>query len=279
MDQPSSTAIEGATVPPAPVARPPRIALRATLLSLLFMNALGGVLRILPGLDRFDDLAGFVALAVGCAGAGALAIHSVGERYTNYVWLAAPRGGQWITAVLLGAGVLGLNLAWIPWLPDVFPGWWEMRASSLAGVDALITPIGTLIMVGLVTPTCEELLFRGVILRSLLKRWGTWPAILVSSLVFGLFHLHPTAVLDSFVFGVVAGFAAVAARSVWVAVGMHVVNNSTAVIGGWISPDAELPMWTLAPSIACLGIGAWLLLRRPRVMRGAASRPEADLLS
>ena len=255
---------EGAPAASLQGTRPPRIALRATLLALLFQTAISSVFRALPGLERFDDLAGGLALAVGFAGGGAIAVHSVRQRLRSYLWLAAPRAGDWAAAALVGAGIVGLTLAWVPRIPDPFPGYWDMFANSLGSVDAVITPLGTLILFGVVTPTCEELLFRGVILRSLRDRWGTRTAILVSSLTFGLFHLHPSRVLDAFVFGVAAAAATVAARSVWVAVGIHVVNNSTAIIGSWVIPEtAEVPLWTLAPSIACLGIGAWLLLRKP----------------
>lgn len=39
-------------------------------------------------------------------------------------------------------------------------------------------------------PVTEELMFRGLLLRSFLRRMGFWPAALLSSLVFALFHVH-----------------------------------------------------------------------------------------
>ena len=40
----------------------------------------------------------------------------------------------------------------------------------------------------LVAPVAEELIFRGYLLNLWAARWGMWPAVIISSLVFGLFH-------------------------------------------------------------------------------------------
>ena len=44
----------------------------------------------------------------------------------------------------------------------------------------------------LLTAIPEELAFRGVLLGSALRLWATWPATLVSSALFGLWHIAPT---------------------------------------------------------------------------------------
>jgi membrane protease YdiL (CAAX protease family) len=43
---------------------------------------------------------------------------------------------------------------------------------------------------GLIAPFFEELLFRGYLQNLWRHRWGTWPAVLLSALVFGLSHLQ-----------------------------------------------------------------------------------------
>lgn len=51
------------------------------------------------------------------------------------------------------------------------------------------------VIVVLVAPVIEELMFRGLMLRTLMRRWGFWPAALVSSAVFALFHTYEVATL------------------------------------------------------------------------------------
>lgn len=87
----------------------------------------------------------------------------------------------------------------------------------------------------LVAPVLEELLFRGVVLRGLMLRVGFWPAALVSSTVFGLFHATGTGVeavpvvLATGVFGL--GLCLLTRRTgrLGPAIGVHALRNALAV--------------------------------------------------
>lgn len=57
--------------------------------------------------------------------------------------------------------------------------WWRLVLDVVVGI-------------GLLTVVPEELLFRGVLLGSAIRRWGTVPGVVASSLVFGLWHVLPT---------------------------------------------------------------------------------------
>jgi uncharacterized protein len=46
------------------------------------------------------------------------------------------------------------------------------------------------VIVVLVAPVVEELMFRGLMLRTLMRRWGFWPAALLSSALFAVFHTY-----------------------------------------------------------------------------------------
>lgn len=46
------------------------------------------------------------------------------------------------------------------------------------------------VIVVLVAPVVEELMFRGLMLRTLMRRWGFWPAALLSSAIFAVFHTY-----------------------------------------------------------------------------------------
>ncbi len=100
------------------------------------------------------------------------------------------------------------------------------RVSGSNGWSALLVPATELVLVALF----EETLFRGVLQRNLERALGTWPAVAVSAILFGLAHI-PNANATAAAIGVtvVAGllFAAayLATRRLWLAVGMHFAWN------------------------------------------------------
>lgn len=72
----------------------------------------------------------------------------------------------------------------------------------------------------------EEWLFRGVMLRRLLRSVGKWPAILLSAFVFGLMHLNPAQSIFAFGFGIFAGYVYVNTGSIWFGALIHMLNNA-----------------------------------------------------
>lgn len=87
----------------------------------------------------------------------------------------------------------------------------------------------------LLAPVIEELLFRGVVLRGLMLRVGFWPAALVSSAFFGLFHATGTGIeavpviAATAVFGL--GLCVLTRRTgrLGPAIGVHALRNALAV--------------------------------------------------
>lgn len=97
----------------------------------------------------------------------------------------------------------------------------------------------------------EELLFRGVLLRSVETWFGSWVALVVSSLVFGLTHLlNPQGTLEGALFiaveaGLLLGAAYLLTRRLWLCIGFHLAWNYTqsAVFSGIVSGNAPEPGW------------------------------------
>lgn len=77
--------------------------------------------------------------------------------------------------------------------------------------------------VGFAAPIAEELLFRGVLLRGLLP-YGKKSAIIVTSLLFGLFHGNLMQAPYAFAVGLVFGYVAVEYNILWAMV-LHMFNN------------------------------------------------------
>ena len=89
----------------------------------------------------------------------------------------------------------------------------------------------SLVIIGILVPISEELYFRGLLYRWFQLRFRFWPAVLLSSLLFGLAHFDSLAVVvSSFVLGVVNAIAMQRTKSIWVPIVMHAVTNGAAVI-------------------------------------------------
>lgn len=103
--------------------------------------------------------------------------------------------------------------------------------------DAL-TFLSLFVLVAVLTPVAEEIFFRGLVLRSATKRWGTGLGIVVSSTLFGLPHALSSTELSAMAFfAFVTGLygaviAVVCVKCDWrlgPAIVAHVVINGTGV--------------------------------------------------
>jgi membrane protease YdiL (CAAX protease family) len=89
----------------------------------------------------------------------------------------------------------------------------------------------------------EELLFRGVLFRSVETWFGSWAALVVSSLVFGLTHLmNPQGTIEGALFiaveaGILLAAAFMLTRRLWLSIGFHMAWNYTqsAIFSGIVS--------------------------------------------
>ncbi len=156
----------------------------------------------------------------------------------------------------------------------------------------------------------EELLMRAILFRLVERSLGTWPALAISSLLFGFGHM-PNSSADalSVVIAIVAGaffaLAFLATRRLWLCIGLHAGWNFTlgyvfsiAVSGhprtpGILTGDLVGPYWltggaygieaSVLTLATLLAVGAWLLQRaaaRGHLVawsaRATRRRPAAD---
>lgn len=101
---------------------------------------------------------------------------------------------------------------------------------------------GTLgaISVGILAPIAEEIGFRGVLMGGLLRMCcKPWVAIVLSAIVFALFHGTYLQFLGTTVFGIITGWLYWRTRSLIPGMIIHIVNNSTAVAFEMTIPDYE----------------------------------------
>jgi membrane protease YdiL (CAAX protease family) len=89
-----------------------------------------------------------------------------------------------------------------------------------------------LVASALVPATCEELLHRGILLPSLVPKFGRPLALFVVTALFAVMHIEPARMVSAAVVGLAAGILALRTKSVWPAVTLHVVNNVWALLLG-----------------------------------------------
>jgi membrane protease YdiL (CAAX protease family) len=118
----------------------------------------------------------------------------------------------------------GINLRDTP-EPSILPHHWDQL------------PFAFLLIV-ILAPYCEELLFRGLLLDWLKQKMNVWIAAAALSIVFSLLHLNPfslgavgwLAFFHRFLIGISASALAIRYRSLWPSFTLHATVNGIACI-------------------------------------------------
>ncbi len=171
-----------------------------------------------------------------------------------------------VQPIVIYLGFLNSILPIPDWMNLSQEGQYEMILNFLMTEGVLVY---ALIAIAVIPAICEEVLFRGYILRSFEKSWGIIIAILVSGLFFGLFHLQAGNLIPLSTLGVVLAIMTWLSGSIWPAIFAHFINNGMAVIIGINFPELFFqditlenlpPIWFLFISIilTCLIIYAML---------------------
>lgn len=98
-------------------------------------------------------------------------------------------------------------------------------------------------VIGLSGPLVEELVFRGAILRALLRwRSNPWIGIVISAVFFSLSHMNPAQMPHAFLIGILLGWMYYRTDSIVPGVVYHWVNNTVAYVFSvfYQNPDMEL---------------------------------------
>jgi len=93
-----------------------------------------------------------------------------------------------------------------------------------------VNVLASIAVIGLLVPLAEELLFRGLIQSYLVKRWGAFLGILVSSLWFALLHIDLALFVPLLLIGLALGYVRHHFDSLWAAVVLHSLNNLASVL-------------------------------------------------
>ena len=92
------------------------------------------------------------------------------------------------------------------------------------------------IYVIILAPISEEIIFRGYILENL-KKYGNKPAIIISALLFALFHMQYYQFLPAVLSGLLLGILYIKYNSIKLPIAAHMINNIISLINAELSFD------------------------------------------
>lgn len=152
--------------------------------------------------------------------------------------------------------------ALLPWLPDIMKQTFDLLQSGWVGI----------LSIAILGPVLEELLFRGAITRVLLKKYNPTKAIILSALVFGIFHLNPAQIVTATLIGLLLGWIYYKTASLIPCILIHILNNSLSVYMGLKYPEIE-KSWELFTGTGYIELivafvifaGAFLVMKRTTV--------------
>lgn len=102
------------------------------------------------------------------------------------------------------------------------PWFWELFNRIFEGDYGWI---GAFLKVAVVAPVVEELIFRGLILHGFRKNYSGFTAVVMSALLFALFHLNPWQFPATFLLGLLLGWIMLRTNSIILAIIGHSINN------------------------------------------------------
>lgn len=133
--------------------------------------------------------------------------------------------------IYLANGLNNLFMLWLEsmgYVPMLFNSY---EPDNLAGLAVCL--VSTAVMPAL----CEELFFRGEIMRSY-ERFGPGAAVFISALLFGLMHGNIEQVFFAFICGLVLGASVIITGSLWAGVTIHFFNNAYSLVLSYVTRNA-----------------------------------------
>ena len=167
----------------------------------------------------------------------------------------------WCVLAALGALIPSV---WIqehmPELPNIVEGEFDMIMKDRWGY----------LVVGLLAPLAEEMVFRGAVLRSLL-RWkeNPWIGIVISAVLFAVIHMNPAQIPHAFLIGLLLGWLYYRTDSIVPGVVYHWVNNTVAYVMYNLYPNPDLTLVELfgTEQKVLMALGCSLLIFLPSLFQ------------
>lgn len=199
-----------------------------------------------------------------------------GIKYKNIFHPSNSSLSSTLTTTTFPLTIIVVSSFW--WLGDLeywITLFFEPDHASIEALNTMLeSGIISIIVVSIIAPFLEEMLFRGIILRGFLMCYSPMNAILVSSALFGLIHLNIYQVPGAFIFGCLLGWVFYLSHSIWPCIFAHSLWNTLVYFYYHENPelyrlDAEVQFNSVLVNLGTFVItllGLYLLFRRFRVV-------------
>ena len=234
---------------------------------------------------------------------GSFILATIGYSLLNGMFLLTDMVGILVLLIIPSVVYLGLYALFVRWFEKKWPTDLPLRRlvshtllGLLVGFVFMVMTVGTITAMGcadeywnsfswrdqfwalmlfLMVAVGEEVMSRGVIFRLIDERWGTWLALIVSALIFGLGHISNdnSSWWASFAIAIEAGLLLGAAYkwsgNLWVPIGIHWAWNYTqGNIFGLAVSGNNLESNVLTTTV-----------NGPEIITGGAFGPEASIIT
>jgi membrane protease YdiL (CAAX protease family) len=141
----------------------------------------------------------------------------------------------------LGCGLMLLSLAF-NFIFGLFLGLFGLRIQpDLTPIFAQLSSPWLLLIGGaIVAPIVEEIFFRGFVFAGLRPRYGWQRAAVISSALFALIHLIPTAIIPIFILGYIFAYLYQRSESIMPAILMHSATNALALGAAYVMANTNV---------------------------------------
>lgn len=131
-----------------------------------------------------------------------------------------------------------------------------------------------LIFLALVPALSEEVIFRGIFTKKLAQHYGNIKGIIISAIIFGVFHLSPIQFLSAFLGGLLFGFVYIRTQNIYYPICLHLFCNAIILLWDEFYLDFNLtihPIWFTIIGMSLLAIGLWKVWVKTIPLKNASS--------
>lgn len=139
--------------------------------------------------------------------------------FTDFLWV--PAGA--IVYLILTFIITALGMTFL-----TFVDFNQTQETGFSGINSQAEYIMAFIMLVVIAPIAEELLFRGYLFGKLRKYAPVWISILITSLLFAIVHFAWNVGLDVFALSIVLCVLRVITGSLWPSIMLHMLKNGVA---------------------------------------------------
>jgi membrane protease YdiL (CAAX protease family) len=127
--------------------------------------------------------------------------------------------------LLLGC-IIGFGIAFLTnGVVNSFSEFYSMPVTNVMENVYATNIMQTILLVGILTPIFEEVIFRGIIFDKLLKTGSKWFAIIMQGILFSISHISFVQGLYILPLGIITGYSVYKTKSVGTGIIIHIVFN------------------------------------------------------